>query len=241
MPGNVKPVPQGYHTVTPYLTVNDAAKAIEFYKKAFGAKERVRMEGPPGKIAHAEIQVGDSMIMLSDEFPGSKIRTPNSLGGTTTNIFLYVENVDSLFNQAVQAGAEADMPPSDMFWGDRYAKLTDLFGHAWSIATHIEDWRRRKWKDASTRRWPRWPSKPKRPDKPQRPRAPDAIHRSQAPVHLPHSRTPPLERPPPPAIYCMLYDSFPFPPDIPASNRGLPRRAQGASQRPRARVAALRR
>ena len=139
MPNQVQPIPQGYHSVTPYLVVNDAARAIDFYRRAFGAKETVRMDGPPGKIAHAELKIGDSMIMLSDEMPGGGCRSPKSLGGSTVNIFLYVEKVDSVFNQAESAGAKVDMPPSDMFWGDRYGKLTDPFGHSWSVATHQED------------------------------------------------------------------------------------------------------
>jgi PhnB protein len=139
MAGNVKPVPEGYHSVNTYLTVNDGAKAIEFYKQAFGARERFRMEAPGGKIAHAELQIGDSNIMISDEMPGSSCRSPQSLGGTTVNTFLYVTDVDSVFNQAVKAGAKSEMPPQDMFWGDRYGKLADPFGHSWSVATHKED------------------------------------------------------------------------------------------------------
>jgi PhnB protein len=139
MPKQVQPIPPGYHSVTPYLVVNNAARAIEFYQRAFGAKEIMRMDGPPGKIAHAEIKIGDSMIMLSDEMPGGGVRSPQSLGGTTAGIFLYVENVDSVFNQAASAGAKVDMPLADMFWGDRYGKLTDPFGHSWSLATHKED------------------------------------------------------------------------------------------------------
>ncbi|MBV9302917.1 MAG: VOC family protein [Acidobacteriaceae bacterium] len=139
MPATVKPIPEGYHTATPYLVVNDGNRALEFYKKAFGAKETVRMSGPGGKIGHAEFKIGDSMIMLSDEMPGSGNRSAQSLGGSPVGIFLYVENVDSVFQQAVNAGAKADMPPQDMFWGDRFGKLTDPFGHNWSVATHIED------------------------------------------------------------------------------------------------------
>ncbi len=135
----VKPIPEGYHTVTPYLTVNDAAGAIDFYRRAFGAQETVRMAGPPGKIGHAELKIGDSMIMLADEMPGSGCRAPQSLGGSCVNIFLYVDDVDSVFKQAVNAGAKADMPPADMFWGDRFGRLTDPFGHSWSLATHKED------------------------------------------------------------------------------------------------------
>jgi len=135
----VKPIPEGYHTVTPYLTVNDGAKAIEFYKRAFGAQERSRMNGPQGKIGHAELKIGDSIIMLADEFPGAGCRSPQSAGGTTVNIFLYVNDVDSVYNQAVNAGAKPDMPVSDQFWCDRYGKVTDPFGHSWSLATHKED------------------------------------------------------------------------------------------------------
>jgi PhnB protein len=139
MPREVKPIPDGFHTVTPYLTVNDAARAIDFYKRAFGAQETVRMQGPPGKIGHAELKIGDSIVMLADEMPGSGCRSPQALGGSTVNIFLYVKDVDSAFKQAVSVGAKADAEPVDMFWGDRYGKLTDPFGHSWSLATHKED------------------------------------------------------------------------------------------------------
>ena len=139
MENQVKSIPDGFHTATPYLTVSDAGRAIEFYKKAFGAQEISRMEGPPGKIGHAEIKIGDSIVMLSDEMPGSSGRSPRSLGGTTVNIFLYVKDVDSAFNQAVAAGAKSEMPVADMFWGDRFGKLVDPFGHSWSMATHKED------------------------------------------------------------------------------------------------------
>jgi len=135
----VKPIPTGYHTATPYLVVNNAAGAIDFYTRAFGAKEVVRMNGPQGKIAHAEIKIGDSMIMLGDEMPGAGVHSPQSLGGTTSSVFLYVENVDSLYNQATSAGGKAVMPPTDMFWGDRFGKLKDPFGHEWALATHKED------------------------------------------------------------------------------------------------------
>jgi PhnB protein len=139
MATQVNPIPRGYHTATPYLTLSDCARAIDFYKRAFGAQEIMRMEGPPGKIGHAEIKIGDSMIMLADEMPGADTRAPRSLGGTTGGIFLYVNNVDASYKQAVDAGAKADTPPADMFWGDRYGKLTDPFGHAWMLATHKED------------------------------------------------------------------------------------------------------
>jgi PhnB protein len=139
MPNQVKPIPQGFHSATPYLTLNDAARALEFYKRAFGAQEVIRMEGPRGKIGHAEIKIGDSIIMLGDEMPGTSCQSPNALGGTTAGIFLYVENVDSFFKQAVSAGAQVESPVADMFWGDRYGRLKDPFGHSWSVATHKED------------------------------------------------------------------------------------------------------
>ena len=139
MPTQVKPIPDGYHTVTPYLTVRDAAKAIDFYKRAFDATEMYRMEGPEGKIAHAELKIGDSVIMLGDEMPGAETRAPQSVGGTTTGVFLYVKDVDAAFHKATTAGAKATAQPADMFWGDRYGKLMDPFGHAWSLATHKED------------------------------------------------------------------------------------------------------
>ena len=139
MATQVKPIPQGYHSATPYLTLNDASRALDFYKRAFGAQEVMRMAGPNGKIGHAEIKIGDSMIMLADEMPGNFGQSPQSLGGTTSGIFLYVENVDAVFQQAVSAGAHPESQPADMFWGDRFGKLKDPFGHAWMVATHKED------------------------------------------------------------------------------------------------------
>ena len=139
MATKVKPIPEGYRSVTPYLAVNDAKAAIDFYRRAFGAKEIMRMDGPGGKIAHAELKIGDSIVMISDEMPGTGTRAPQSLGGTTAGIFLYLEDVDSVFKQAVGAGARVDAQLADMFWGDRYGKLTDPFGHSWSLATHKED------------------------------------------------------------------------------------------------------
>lgn len=135
----VKAIPEGYRTVTPYLVVHDGAAAIDFCRRAFGAKEVMRMNAPNGKIGHAELKIGDSMIMLSDEMPGSGARSPQSLGGTPVGIFLYLEDVDAVFKQAAAAGAKTDQAPTDMFWGDRYGKLTDPFGHLWSLATHKED------------------------------------------------------------------------------------------------------
>jgi len=140
MAKQVKPIPEGYHTATPYLTVNDGARALDFYKKAFGAQEVFRMDGPNGKVAHAEIRIGNSVIMLGDEMPGmGTTRSPQSLGGTSGGVFLYVENVDAAYQKAISAGAQQETPPTDMFWGDRYGRLKDPFGHSWSIGTHIED------------------------------------------------------------------------------------------------------
>ena len=121
------------------MAVDDAAEALEYYKKAFGAKERGRMEAPDGKIGHAEIQIGDSLVMLSDPFPQASTRTPKELGGTTASVFLYVENVDAFVQRAVDAGATVSMEVADQFWGDRFGTITDPFGHSWSVATHIED------------------------------------------------------------------------------------------------------
>jgi len=139
MKTKVKPVPDGYHTATPYLIVRDPALAIEFYKSAFGAKEIVRLAGPDGKIAHAEVQIGDSRIMLGGESPQTGARSPETLKGTPVGIFLYLENVDAAFKRAVGAGAKAVQAPEDMFWGDRYGKVSDPFGHEWQLATHKED------------------------------------------------------------------------------------------------------
>jgi len=134
-----KPIPEGYHSLTPFLAVDDAARAIEFYKQAFGAQERGRMPGPEGKIAHAELQIGDSAVMLSDPFPQSTCRPPKELGGTSVGVFLYVEDVDAVVQKAVDAGGTLTMPVEDQFWGDRYGKVADPFGHEWQIATHKED------------------------------------------------------------------------------------------------------
>ena len=135
----VKPIPDGYHTVTPYLTVEDAAAAIEYYKKAFGAKERVRMDAPGGTIGHAELEIGDSLVMLSDPFPQAATQPPTELGGTSASVFLYVEDVDAVVRKAVDAGATVAMEVADQFWGDRFGSVKDPFGHVWSIATHVED------------------------------------------------------------------------------------------------------
>jgi PhnB protein len=134
-----QPIPEGYHTVTPYLAVEDATEAIEYYTKAFDAKERVRMETPDGKVGHAELEIGDSLVMLSDPFPQASTKPPNELGGTSVSVFIYVENVDAVVKQAVDAGAMVTMEVADQFWGDRFGSVKDPFGHLWSIATHVED------------------------------------------------------------------------------------------------------
>jgi PhnB protein len=135
----VKPVPDGYHTLTPFLTIRDAARAIEFYKQAFGAEERGVMKSPDGKVMHAELKIGDSIIMLSDEFPEFGSLSPQSIGGSSMGLHIYLDNVDAAFERAVKAGAKVEMPVMDQFWGDRYGKLKDPFGHQWSIGTHTKD------------------------------------------------------------------------------------------------------
>jgi PhnB protein len=135
----VKPIPDGYHTVTPYLVVNGGPSALEFYKKVFGATEVYRFDGPDGKLAHAEIRIGDSIVMLSDEVGEMGFRGPQSLGGSPVGIMLYVEDCDQMFNRAVAAGATVKKPLEDQFYGDRSGTLEDPFGHLWTIATHKED------------------------------------------------------------------------------------------------------
>lgn len=138
-PQPAKHCPEGMHAVTPHLVCAGAAEAIEFYKMAFNAQELVRLPGPDGKIVHAMIRIGDSMIMLADEFPEMGSFGPKSLKGSPVTIHLYVENVDAFVSRAVEAGAKVTMPIADMFWGDRYGQLEDPFGHLWSVATHIRD------------------------------------------------------------------------------------------------------
>jgi PhnB protein len=135
---NVKPIPDGYHSVTPYLIVKGAGDAIDFYKKAFGAVELFRMEHQ-GKVGHAELKIGDSPIMLADEFPEMKYFGPKTLGGTPVSLMIYVENVDTVFNQALKAGGTELKALQDQFYGDRSGTLTDPFGHVWTVATHKED------------------------------------------------------------------------------------------------------
>ena len=134
-----KPIPEGYHALTPSVAVESAAEAIEFYKRAFGATERMRMPGPGDTIAHAELEIRDSVLMLSDPFPQSTVKPPKQVGGTTVGIFMYVEDVDEVVQQAVDAGATVTMPVEDQFWGDRFGVVADPFGHQWMIATHVED------------------------------------------------------------------------------------------------------
>ena len=139
MAGKPKPIPEGYHSVTPYLIVKDAARAIEFYKKAFSATEMVRMPGPDGKIGHAEIKIGDSPVMLADEAPQMGHRSAESLGGSPVSVLVYVDDADSVFNQAVAAGAAVERAMADQFYGDRMGSLKDPFGLTWHVATHMED------------------------------------------------------------------------------------------------------
>jgi PhnB protein len=135
----VKAIPDGYHTAMPYLAVDGAEKAIDFYTRAFGAKERTRMQSPDGKIAHAELEIGDSVVMLSDPLPQFVTKAPTELGGSTASIMMYVEDVDSFVQRAVDAGATLEREIEDQFWGDRFGAIVDPFGHMWSIATHVED------------------------------------------------------------------------------------------------------
>ena len=141
MAKNVKPVPDGYHTVTPYLVQKDTNKALDYYQKAFGAEVIMSMPGAGGKIMHAEMKIGDSFVFMSDEFPewSPDTKSPQTVGAVTGTVFLYVTDVDAVYKRAVDAGARSIMPPSDMFWGDRFGKVADQFGHHWGIATHIED------------------------------------------------------------------------------------------------------
>ena len=135
----VKYIPDGYHTVTPHLAVRNAAKALEFYAKAFGAEETFRMPGPGGVIMHAEVRIGDSTVMLGEESPDMGALSPQAIGGSPVSLMIYVKDVDASFARAEKAGCKVELPPTDMFWGDRYGKLVDPFGHKWSLATHKED------------------------------------------------------------------------------------------------------
>lgn len=139
MAEKVRAVPEGTHTITAHLSVRDAHKAIEFYQKAFGAKVLFVHDTPDGKVMHATLQVGDSKFMLADEFPGMGPRAAQSLGGSPVVLNIYVDDVDTLFNQAVAAGAKVTMPLANQFWGDRYGQILDPFGHSWALGSHVED------------------------------------------------------------------------------------------------------
>ena len=133
------PIPEGFRTITPHMTVKNAAEAIEFYKKAFGAEEVLRMPGPGGIIMHAELKIGDSLLMLNDEFPDQGKVGPQSLGGTPITVHLYVPDVDAVIDRAAKAGAKVTLPAADQFWGDRYGLVEDPYGHHWGVGTHVED------------------------------------------------------------------------------------------------------
>jgi len=139
MPAKVKPVPDGYRTITPYLSIKGAANAIDFYKKAFGATEVMRMAEPDGRIGHAEVLIGDSRVMLADEAPDIDFRSPHSIRGTAVHLHMYVENVDAVVSQAVAAGAKVVRPVQDQFYGDRSGSVADPYGHVWHVSTHKED------------------------------------------------------------------------------------------------------
>ena len=136
---DVKPIPDGYPQVIPYLSVDGASSAIDFYTKVFGAKERMRMAAPDGKIGHAELQIGDSVVMLADVFPEMGGQSPKSIGGTPVSVMVYVEDVDAVFGRALSAGATAEHPVENQFYGDRAGQFVDPFGHKWFVATHVED------------------------------------------------------------------------------------------------------
>ncbi len=137
-PKQVRPVPDGFNTVSVHLVVSDGNRAMAFYEKAFGAKEMMRMPGPGGALMHGEVQIGDSRVMVADEMPGGS-KSPTTLGGTPCVVSVYVEDADDFFIRAAQAGARVTQPLENMFWGDRYGQLVDPFGHVWSVATHVED------------------------------------------------------------------------------------------------------
>ena len=139
MAKSVNPVPEGFHTITPQLMLEDVAQALDFYKRAFSAKVLVRMDGPQGKVTHAQIQIGDSSVFLGPAPQNGELRSAEALGGSPVSLFLYVPDVDAFFSQAVSAGAKVRQPLADMFWGDRYGQLTDPFGHSWSLSSHVED------------------------------------------------------------------------------------------------------
>jgi PhnB protein len=139
MPTKGKPIPEGYHTITPYLSIKGAADAIDFYKRAFGATEVMRFAQPDGRIGHAEVRIGDSRVMLADEFPDMDFRSPHAIGGSPVHLHMYVDNSDAIVNQAVAAGAKLVRPVQDQFYGDRSGSVADPYGHVWHVSTHKED------------------------------------------------------------------------------------------------------
>jgi PhnB protein len=139
MPTKGKPKPEGYHTITPYLSIKGAADAIDFYKRAFGATEVMRFAQPDGRIGHAEVRIGDSRVMLADEFPDMDFRSPHAIGGSPVHLHMYVDNSDAIVNQAVAAGAKLVRPVQDQFYGDRSGSVADPYGHVWHVSTHKED------------------------------------------------------------------------------------------------------
>ena len=136
---DIEKIPKDYHSITPVLIVKNGDEAIEFYKKGFGVEERCRMKSPDGRVAHAELKLGDSVFMLSDEYPEMECHSPKTIGGSPVSMYLYVDDVDSVFNKAISAGAKSLDPVKDQFWGDRHGRLEDPFGHLWSIASHKKD------------------------------------------------------------------------------------------------------
>jgi PhnB protein len=139
MTDQVKAVPEGFHTLTPHIVVRGGNQAIDFYTRALGAVEVMKMDGPDGKLMHAELRIGDSVLMVSDEFPEYGSKAPDPSAGTSVTLNLYVDDCDAVFNRAVESGASSKMAPADQFWGDRYGQFVDPFGHTWSVATHIKD------------------------------------------------------------------------------------------------------
>ena len=135
----VQPIPEGFHSVSPTMVIKNAAEAIEFYQKAFGAELIMRLNGPHDSIMHAEIRIGNSMIMIGEEWPGHHVKSPTTLNGTTLSLHIYVRDVDAAHKRAIAAGAKEIMAPADMFWGDRFSSVTDPYGHSWSLATHVKD------------------------------------------------------------------------------------------------------
>jgi PhnB protein len=139
MASKTRPIPEGYHSVTPYLIIKGAAGAIDFYKRAFGATELLRMPQADGRIGHAEIKIGDSHVMLADEYPEMGHRSPQTLGGAGVSLMIYVDNVDEVYKRSIAAGAKEVQPLKDQFYGDRSGTLQDPYGHVWTVATHVED------------------------------------------------------------------------------------------------------